>query len=277
MNSTTSLLDWILDLLRDPHQQAAFQADPQSYATDHGFGDLSSADVHDALCLAADNQTQSWDHGSEHAHYPAPHHYSHGESGSHYLHAYISNNYNYIDDRSTNIDDSVHQHVDTHGGDFDQNIHNDPVVASGDHSVAAGGDIRDSTLTSGDGNVVGDNNEAATGHDSTTAFGSGAATNADLSHADFGHGAAASIGGNADGSAEHNDTSTDVHGGGGSTSVNAAGEHATATSNDDQQHNESSSHSAFDDHTHTDSHLEDDANNHNRLDDSHNNTDIHHG
>ena len=276
MNTSTSLLDWILNLLRDPEQQTAFQADPQTYAADHGFGDLSSADVHDALCLAADNQTQSWDRGSDHVHYPPPHHYHHDESGSHYLHTYITNNYN-IDERSTNIDDSIHQHVDTHGGDFQQDIHNDPVVASGDHAVAAGGDIRDATVTSGNGNVVGDNDHAITGSGNTTAFGSGAATDADLSHADFGHGAAASIGGNADGHAEHNDTSTAVHGGSGPTTVNSAGDHATATTSADQHEIDSSSHSAYDDHTHTDNHSEYDANNHNHLDDSHNTTEIHHG
>jgi hypothetical protein len=276
MNTATSLLDWILNLLRDPEQQAAFQADPQTYATDHGFGDLSSADVHDALCLAADNQTQSFEHRGDHVHYPPPHHYHHGEHGSDYLHTYITNNYS-IDARSTNIDDSVHQHVDTHGGDFDQDIHNDPVVASGDHAVAAGGDIRDATVTSGDGNVVGDNDHAVTGDDNTTAFGSGAADHADLSHASFGHGAAASIGGNAEGHAQHDDTSTSVHGGGGPTSVNAAGEHATATSSDDQHQTDTSTHSAYDDHAHTDSHLEDGSDNRNHFDDSHNTTEIHHG
>jgi hypothetical protein len=276
MATTTSLLDWILSLLRDPAQQAAFQVDPQGYASDHGFSDLSAADVHDALCLAGDNQSQNYrgDHDS-HVHYPPPHHYEHGESATHYLNSYITNNYTSIDARSTNIDDSVHQNVDTHGGDFSQNIHNDPVVASGDGAVAAGHDIRDSTLTTGDRNVVGDNNHAVTGSDNTTAFGTGAATNADLSHASFGDGAAASIGGNAEGHAEHNDTSTSVHGGDGPTSVNAAGDHANANAIDDQHSTDSSTHVVYDDHSHTDSHNELNSHDQAHLNDSHN-TDIHH-
>jgi hypothetical protein len=276
--TSTSLLDWILSLLRDPTQQAAFQANPQGYASDHGFSNLSAADVHDALCLAGDNQSQSFERGGNHdghVHYPPPHHYEHGESASHYLSSYITNNYTSIDARSTNIDDSVHQRVDTHGGDFSQNIHNDPVIASGDHAVAAGHDISNSTLTTGDGNVVGDNNHAVTGDHNTTAFGSGAATNATFDHASFGDGAAASIGGDAAGHAEHNATTTDVHGGSGAASVNAAGAHATAHATDDQHSTDSSTHSAYDDHSHTDSHNELNSHDTSHLDDSHN-TDIHH-
>ncbi len=277
MATTSSLLDWILSLLRDPAEQAAFQADPSGYAADHGFSDLSAADVHDALCLAGDNESQSWRGGHDgHVHFPPPRHYDHGESGTHYLRSYITNNYTSIDERSTNIDNSVHERVDTHGGDFSQNIHNDPVVASGDGAVAAGHDIRDSTLTTGDRNVVGDNNHAVTGDHDTTAFGSGAATNARFDHASFGDGAATSIGGNADGQAEHSDTSTSVHGGDGPTSVNAAGAHATAHALDDQHSTDSSTHSSFDDHAHTDSHNELNSHDTSHFDDSHN-TDIHHG
>jgi hypothetical protein len=275
MATTTSLLDWLLNLLRDPSQQAAFQADPQGYAADHGFDNLSAADVHDGLCLISDNQSSSWNNrGGEHVHYPPPHHYDHGEDGGHYLRSYITNNYN-IDERSTNIDDSIHQHVDTHGGDFNQEIHNDPVVASGDGAVAAGHDIRDSKLTTGDRNVVGDNNHAVTGNDNTTAFGSGNATHATLDHASFGDGAAASIGGNADGHAEHNATDTSVHGGSGATSVNAAGEHAAANTVDNQSHTDDSQHFQQDDHSHTDSHSELNSHDQTHLTDDHN-IDIHH-
>ncbi|MDT7670851.1 MAG: hypothetical protein QOC74_3634, partial [Pseudonocardiales bacterium] len=40
--SDTSLLDWILSLLRDPDTRADFLADPNGYAQDHGFDNLSS-------------------------------------------------------------------------------------------------------------------------------------------------------------------------------------------------------------------------------------------
>jgi hypothetical protein len=103
----------------------------------------------------------------------------------------------------------------------------------------------------------------------------GAATHADLSHTSFGDGAAASIGGNADGHAEHNATTTSVHGGSGPTSVNAAGDHANAKAIDDQHSTDSSTHSVYDDHSHSDSHNELNSRDQAHLDDSHN-TDIHH-
>jgi hypothetical protein len=142
--------------------------------------------------------------------------------------------------------------------------------------VAAGGDIRDSTLTTGDGNVVGDDNHAVTGDDNTTAFGSGDATNAHLDHSNFGDGGALSIGGNADGNNTHSDTTTSVHNSGsGATSVNAAGDHADAHQNVDQHQADDSTHTNYDDTSHTDSHNELNSHDNTHLDDHHN-TDIHH-
>lgn len=275
MATATSLMDWIMSLLRDPNQQAAFQADPQGYAADNGFQNLSATDVHDALCLAADNQSASYDYrgggGENSVHYPPPSHPgASGESGARYLNNYISNNYTTVDERSTNIDNSVNERINTGGGDFSQNIHNDPVVASGDGSVAAGGDIHDSTLTTGDRNVVGQGNNAVTGNDNTTAFGSGAATNANLSNAGFGDGAAASIGGNAEGQYTSNDTTTSVQGGDGATSVNAAGAGGSADQFADQSQTDSSTHSTYDDNSSTDSHNLANSDNTAQIDDSHN-------
>jgi hypothetical protein len=277
MTASTSLLAWIESLFRNPAAQAALQADPQGYAADHGFQNLSSADVHDALCLAADNRSASYDHdSSNHVQLPPPPaHYDH-EDGAHYLRSYVSNNYTTIDEHNTNIDNSVHERVNTHGGDFSQEIHNDPVVASGDHSVATGGDIHDSTLTTGDRNVVGDNNQAATGDHNTTAFGSGDATNAHLDHSNFGDGGALSIGGNADGNNTHSDTTTSVHNSSsGATSVNAAGDHADAHQNVDQHQADDSTHTNYDDTSHTDHHDELNSHDNTHLADHHN-TDIHH-
>jgi hypothetical protein len=277
--ATTSLLDWILSILRDPDHRNAFQHDPDGYARDHGFGDLSSADVHDALWLIADNQSASFDHDKHHDnhhghHYPPPHHYDNHEHAGHYLNSYIHNNYRFIDDRDTNIDDSIHQKVNTHGGDFDQHIDNDPVIASGDHSIAAGDDIRDSTLTSGDRNVVGDHNHAVTGSHNNTAFGQGDATNASFDDARFGDGSAVSLGGDADGSSEHNSTVTSVHGGDGATSVNVAGDHGAANSSVDQEHTESSFDQDVDNHARLDDHSESGSHNHVDTHDS-NDADLH--
>jgi hypothetical protein len=275
--ATTSLLDWILSLLRDPDAREAFQADPAGYASAHGFDNVTAGDMHDVLCLAVDDESA---HGSDRngdgghhgsAHLPPPRHYSHHESAPQYLNHYITNNYKIIDEHDTNIDNSVHQDIDTGGGDFDQHIDNDPVVASGEGSVAAGHGIRDSTLTSGDHNVVGNDNLANTGDDSTTAFGSGDASTADVHGLRTGDGGSFSVGGDASGHSTKNDTTTLAHNSGsGSTSVNAAGDHGYTDQNADQHESDHSTHSSYQDAQHTDSHDMDDSANHSNYDDSHN-------
>jgi hypothetical protein len=259
MADSSSLLDWILNLLRDPETRAAFEADPSGYAADHGFQDLSSNDVYDALCLIADNQSAGYDHrGGDSGggvHYPPPPRPDHGDDGSRYLSSYVTNNYTTVEEHNTNIDNSVHQNIDTGGGDLNQVIDNDPVVASGDGAVAAGGDIRDSTLTTGDSNVVGDGNQAVTGDDNTTAFGSGDAVDASFGDARFGDGSAVSLGGDASGSSADNDTTTSVRSSGsGDTSVNAAGDHGAATQSADQHESDSSTRTSYEDNSDTDSH-----------------------
>jgi hypothetical protein len=275
---STSLLDWILSLLRDPDARAAFQADPHGYASDHGFQNLSSADVHDALWLIADNASASYDHkfAAADVHYPPPPHYDSHHDAPQYLNHYITNNYKVIDQHDTHVDNSVHQDIDTHGGDFDQTIDNDPVIASGDHSVAAGDDIRDSTVTTGDQNVIGDHNQAVTGDHDTTAFGSGDATNADLDHTRIGDGGSLSLGGDAYGHNTDNDTTTSVHSSGsGATSVNAAGDHGDAHQYADQHESDHSSHLHYEDDSRTDSHEQVGSHNDVSYDDSHD-YDLHH-
>jgi len=270
-----NLLDWILSLLRDPEARADFLNDPNAYASDHGFDHLSSADVYDALCLASDDSSSYSNHGT---HYPAPRDYDHGshDDGSHYLRDYITNNYTTIEQHNTYVDDSVHQNIDTGGGDFHQVIDNDPVIASGDGAVAAGGDIKDSTVTTGSGNVVGNDNQAVTGDHNTTAFGSGDATNANLGHTSIGDGGSLSLGGDAYGSNTQNDTNTSVHNSGsGDTSVNAAGSHGDASQYANQSEHDDSTHSNYEDSSTSNSH--DDYGSHNSGDysDSHD-VDVHH-
>jgi hypothetical protein len=264
---STSLLDWILSILRDPEAREAFQSDPDRYATAHGFQDLSPADVHDALCLIADNQSASYDHHNNHVHYPPPKHYDHHDDGPRYLNNYIHNEYRYVDDRDTTVDNSVHQRIDTDGGDFHQTIDNDPVIASGDGAVAAGDDIRDSQVTTGDRNVVGDDNQAVTGSHNTTAFGSGDATDADFSDSRFGDGSGVSVGGDAHGFDQDNDTATSVRGGDGDTTVSAAGHGGYSNQYADQSDTDNSEHHDYDVKTH----VED-----NSQDNSHNDTEFHH-
>jgi len=332
----TPLLEWISDLLRDPHARAEFYDHPDRYCEHHGFQDLSSADVHDALALLADDDRLQGDHGW---HFPPPGEFHHdGHHGGYYLRGYIDSHRGYFDQHDTDIDNSVHQHIDTgrdwddrhdrdwddrhdhdrdwrddrdgerddhdrdgrdwrdgdrddrrefhgrdwddreqhRGGEFHQVIDNDPVVASGHGSIAAHGDIRDSVLTSGHGNVVGGHNQAVTGHDNSTAFGSGDATSANIGRFHGGDGSSLSIGGDSHGFSDDSDTETRVHtSGSGSTSVNAAGEHGYASELADQRESDSSTHSAYTDDSHVDSHDELSSHNDARFTDSHD-VDVHH-
>ena len=206
-----------------------FRDDPAAALEEHGLGHLTVEDVRDAIVIAQDNDTvsfdrsydtgyawegerggPSWDGGKEGGHDGGHHH----AAASHEKVHVTDNYYSYdVDDRDTIVDNSINQNVDTGGGDFRQDIETNSVTASGDGAVAAGRDIDDSTITTGNGNIVGDDNNVVDGDGNTTAFGSGDATSVGDIKAD--NGSAVSIGGNATGSNdtvgsynEDNDTTT---------------------------------------------------------------------
>jgi hypothetical protein len=270
-STSPSLLDWILTLLRDASARSAFQADPVGYAAAHGFDQVSGADMRDALCVVVDRAPahgDSVDHLAPLGHLPSPGHH-HGEDGPHYLRHYV-NHYELVERHDTYLDNSIHQDIDTGGGDFDQHIDNDPLIASGDGAVAAGGGIQDSAITSGDGNVVGAGNHAVTGDDATTAFGTGAANHADIRHGSFGDGGSLSVGGDASGHSTDDDTRATVSASGhGPTSVNTAGSDGHAHSAADQHESDTSQHSHYADEHRVDSHDAMDSHNHGSYQDSH--------
>jgi hypothetical protein len=172
MTASTSLLELLLNLLRDPSALTAYREDPEGFLS--ACGDVSPADIREALLLIQDSQEadfgRDYNTGGNHIQVPPPPAApepepgeSNHEAAARYLDSYVTNNY--IDDRDTTVDNSVNQQIDTGGGDFDQDIDVDSTVASGDDSVAAGDDIEDSTITTGDDNTVGDDN--VTGDDNT--------------------------------------------------------------------------------------------------------------
>jgi hypothetical protein len=171
MTQSTSILDFIRQLLFSEDLRQDFAADPEGTLADHGLDNLSPDDVHDALVLVEDNQTADFSRDfnvGNNASFTPPPPVQHTAGGDvhhqavEYLNNYITNNF--IDDRDTITDNSINQQIDTGGGAFDQDIDVDSVVASGDGSVAAGGDISDSTVTTGDGNTVGDGNVRGDGN-----------------------------------------------------------------------------------------------------------------
>ena len=222
--ASQSLLDFILNLLRDQDARQEFQNDPRGALEANGFDDLCAQDVADALPLVVDQSRVSVDQGGSFdrsydggaptttvhlppppAPQPLP-----GESDIDAVvrqFEYITNTYVYNDSHDTVLDNSVNQNVWANGDVF-QTFDNDPVIASGDGAVAAGDDI-DGIVTTGDGNVVGDGNQVSNG-DGATSFGDGDAYQVGDVTAG-GAGSAVAIGGNATGSADDNSSDTDIH------------------------------------------------------------------
>jgi hypothetical protein len=217
MAESMTLMEFIHALLTDVEMRDYFAAEPEKALEEHGLGNLTSEDVHDALILNEDNQdadfSRDYNTGGNtiEAMPAAPAPVSDGddkESAVEYINRYITNNY--VNDNDTTVDNSTNQQIDTGGGDFDQDIDVDSTVASGDGAVAAGDDIEDSTVVTGDdnqvgdgnvdgnGNVVGDDNEAVTGNDNTTSFGDGDANSVEVGDdLTVGDGAGFATGGNA--------------------------------------------------------------------------------
>jgi hypothetical protein len=194
-----TLLEFLRSLIWNDEAREDFAENPEKALDDAGLGHLSSDDVHDALVLMQeDNQDASFDRnydtGGNDVHIAAPEPVNHdgddSESAVEYINRYITNNY--VDDRDTITDNSVNQQIDTGGGDFDQDIDIDSTVASGDGAVAAGDDIEDSEIVTGDdntvgdgnvngdGNITGDGNDAVIGDGNTSSFGDGDATSAEI-------------------------------------------------------------------------------------------------
>jgi hypothetical protein len=277
MTAPTSLIDMILNLLRNPSAAAAFQQDPQSFLASCGAENVSPADVHDALVLAADDDQDWGRHGQHHGSVPPPPAPQPGETeheaAVRYLNTYVNNTY--VDARETNVDNSINQHIDTHGGDVDQTFDNHSVVASGDGSVAAGGNIDGSTVTTGndnqvgegnikgDGNVVGDGNHVVSGSDNTTAFGTGAANSSSLDHVNVSDGGGLAVGGPASGTQNTTDSHNSATA---TTTTDTSYDHSFTTDNESTTGSDN----------HTDTHNSTDSHDTTHLDTlSHNTTDIH--
>ena len=258
MDAAHNLIELILRLLKDPAALAEFQENPDAVLAACGASDVSAEDVHDALVLASDDDDDN--NGGHHNHHvPPPPHPRPGESdhdaAARYIKEYVTNNY--VDDRDTSVDNSVNQQIDTGGGDLDQDIRTSSSTASGDGAVAAGGDIRNSTVTSGDGNQIGENNirgdgnvqgegnDVVSGDHNTTAFGSGAANSADIGHASVSGGGALSVAGDATGD-QGNFDSHNVAEATNTTDVDVDGSFNTENTTESGSHNTSETHLSTD-------------------------------
>jgi hypothetical protein len=281
----TPLMNWIESMLHDPDAREAFLKNPDGYAQDHGFHNVSSADVHDALSLIADADHSHFSHG---VHYPPPRlaYHQGDDGGAHYLRGYFQENETAIERHHTDLDNSVDQHIDADGrgyhhfyddgGDFNQVVDNDPVVSSGSGAVGTGGAITDDAVTSGDGNLVGHNDQAVTGHHDATDFGAGDATAAASLHPALGDGGALGVHGDSVSYGEDNDTATSVrNSGSGDNAVNSAGDHGYSGQYTDQTYHDNSARSDYEDASRTDTHDEANSDNEGHYHDSHDTIVVH--
>ncbi|GAA1879355.1 hypothetical protein GCM10009836_70920 [Pseudonocardia ailaonensis] len=258
MSSPSALIQVLLDLLSDPATAAEFQANPADFLAKCGITDVSAEQIHDAIALIDDDSAphkgghDAPHHGGHTTPPPPPADHSH-EAAVKYLNTYVSNYY--VDDRDTTIDNSINQNIHTGGGDVNQNFDNHSVVASGDGSVAAAGNIS-GPVTTGNGNVVGDNNHIS-GNGSTTSFGDGAATSTNVGgNVSVGDGGAFATGGtarvdNSDSSVHHSgnvSTDSSVH-----DSLNNSSDHSITTATHDESdhstHVDADSHADSSTHT----------------------------
>ncbi|MCD2196365.1 IniB N-terminal domain-containing protein [Actinomycetospora endophytica] len=198
-----TILQFLLDLLRDPNAQAAFAADPHGTLASAGLDNLCFADVRDALPLVMDHAPAAvaarydddvragtastaavvsdpghhWNHGGHHepAHHwsPAPvpaHHGPEVDKVISHLN-WTTNNYSF-DSHDTTFTTALDQHI-IANGDVTTTVDTHPQVASGDGAVAVGGNLA-APVATGTGSVAGDANQV--NHDGTASFGAGDAT-----------------------------------------------------------------------------------------------------
>lgn len=176
-----ALIEFILSLLRDPEVAAEFDEDPDAALAARGLTDVSHADV----CAVAPVVVERAQVVSTPQAQPQYHHSGGNGGGSgggggggggpkpppepHHDPVIreiknITQQFSWIDDRDTIVDQSVNQNIWTEGGDVNQDFDNDAVVASGDEAIAAGDDvdietnIDDSTnIEAGEDVHIGDN------------------------------------------------------------------------------------------------------------------------
>jgi hypothetical protein len=168
----TSLLEFILNLLRDPVAQEQFKANPQQALRDHGFDEVCGQDVHDALPLVVDNVMVSGAGGALPSPQPGEDHFDIAIRQI----DHIVNNYSYTDSHDTHVDYSVHQTIWTQG-DVNQSFDND--YANANH-------YDNDTVTANDSTVVdGDANTTATGDADLQNFGQGDVTGNSGNNSEF--------------------------------------------------------------------------------------------
>lgn len=174
MKAVTSLLDFILNLLKNPQAQAEFRASPEQVLAAHGLTGVCAADIHETLPLVTDHRSvelTSTSHSAPPSVVSAP-----GDSDTHsaieYL-RHITNTYTY-EDHSVHIDESAHVNI-WAVGDVAQTFDDSHVVPDGPGPMV-GGHIPGPVMPGpggGTGNWVTDGHLHSFGSGATTTLASG--------------------------------------------------------------------------------------------------------
>jgi hypothetical protein len=168
MNAEISLLDFILNLLKNPQAQAEFRASPEQVLATHGLTGVCAADIHETLPLVTDHRSvelTSTSHSAPPSVVPAPG-YGDTHAAIEYL-RFITNAYTY-EDHGVPIDESVHVNM-WAVGDVAQTF-DDSHVVPGSPGPVAGGHIPGPAMP-GPGAPVSTGNWVGDGHRNT--FGQG--------------------------------------------------------------------------------------------------------
>ncbi|NMO93004.1 IniB N-terminal domain-containing protein [Actinomycetospora sp. TBRC 11914] len=277
-----TILQFLLDLLRDPSAQAAFAQDPQGTLAAAGLDNLCFADTRDALPLVMDHApaavaarydddvraatastaavvsdpdhhwTPDWHHEPAHHWHPAPEpHEHHHEIDRVVQHLnWVTNNYAF-DSHDANFTTDLNQHI-IANGDVTTTVDTHPQIASGDGAVAVGGNLA-APVATGAGSVAGEGNMV--NHGGTAAFGDGDATSVGGS-VGASHGGAVSLHDPATGT-EENSAATSFGAGdatsasGASTATPTHNPTTTVTATDTSQHDSNNTDNSTHDATST--------------------------
>jgi hypothetical protein len=260
-----NVIDWILDLFRDPVQAAAFVADPERAMVDAGVSGVTSAQLAavastavPSLALSGGGDPVVGLQQAVSSHYGFAPAFVPPVGGTDLL----SNNDTRLLSPETNIQDD--HSINLGFGDFTLG---NKTTAQGDGAVAVGGSTH-GDIVSGDGAVLGNGNTVNNGnvhasHGSTVTVGDGNTTSQGNTHAGgdvlsshdgtviktSGHGATSVSEGNTS-NVHGNQTVTDIHGSGNTTGVDNS---SSVVHTSDNSVHDSSVHSNIDGSTHSSS------------------------
>lgn len=141
MLTVSSLIEFLVNLLRDPAAQAEFDRDPHGMLAQHGLGSLSAQDVQDVLPMVADHESVHVKDGG---------HHSSGNHGGHHV--------EYHGDDPVRAISQITQHYEVKNvvvnDSHDYNLtYVDDRRYMDDHSTKTYVDDRDSTSIHADGDV----------------------------------------------------------------------------------------------------------------------------